>query len=621
MFIQPNTIPDDAQVQPLDLSTPLVVSLTIRRPSNPNGLSVKEYAAGIMAGTHSVLTREEFADMFGASQEDHDTVIKFAEQIGATVGMSHTTAAVVSISGTAEIFNTAFGIALHNVITPDRTYISYSGTLSMPPMLDGVVVNISGLDYSHQPVRRSSIQNIQTTQPITDSPSSLFGNYNTPIGSPQAAATAYKFPGKNNGKDGVGQVIGLIEPFGSCGYTTQNLNSMFGAYGVSVPTVISYTYVTPNPFGVTVINDPDGAASLEVALDIGAVGGIVPKSTIVVYITLNERDALNCALHDLKGLGYFPSVLSMSYGGIITSSTDLFAEATTLGVTLVGASGDWGPYNLPESRTSRSINPPFPAADPHVLAVGGTSLAINPDGSRASEVVWNDGYDYAISGGGQMVTLPFYGTPFPTPAWQAGLTIKDYLSGAVTPLEGRGVPDVAFNADGNTGFPVYYGSANNVFSANGTSSAAPHWAGLIARINEIVGFNVGFINNTLYQHPEAFNDITVGDNNEGGIGYSATTGWDACTGLGTPKGTAILALFGGPGLSSDNSLSNLTVTDNLGNTITLSPTFNGNTLDYTGIVNSNVTSINVTPTTNSTDATLTVNGNNATSGQSVTVTL
>ena len=611
MFFQPSAIPNNAQVVPLAPTTPLPISLTIRRPLSPDGISVKEHAKGVIAGTHSILTIAEFADKFGASQEDHDIVTTFAQQIGATVGISHTTAAIVSLSGTAEIFNNAFGIELHEVITPEKTYISYSGTLIIPPMLDGIIVNISGLDYSNEPIRRSNIQKIVSTE-LT--PSSLFGNYNTPIGSPQAAATAYKFPGKNNGNDGVGQIVGLIEPFGSCGYTIQNLNSIFGGFGLPVPTVISYPYITPNPFGVTVINDPNGPASPEVALDIAAVGGIVPKATIVVYITATELDAYNCALYDLKGLGYFPSVLSMSYAAPWPRYGTLFAEATTLGVTLVAASGDWGVYNAPQGRAYRALSVPYPAADEHSLAVGGTSLAINPNGSRASEVTWNDGYDYAITGGGQSTIIP-------VPTWQTGLTIKDYATGVVTALTGRGVPDVAFNADGNTGFPVYYGTGNYQFSANGTSSAAPHWAGLIARLNEITGSRVGFINDVLYQHPEVFNNITVGDNNESGVGYSATAGWDACTGLGTPKGTAILALFGGAGLPSDNTLSNLTITDNLGNTVTLTPTFNGSTLDYSGYVGGTITSITVTPTTNDPSATLYVNGNDATSGQPVTVTL
>ena len=81
----------------------------------------------------------------------------------------------------------------------------------------------------------------------------------------------------------------------------------------------------------------------------------------------------------------------------------------------------------------------------------------------------------------------------------------------------------------------------------GTSAVAPLWAGLITRINQILGKRVGFVNATLYSNPSAFNDIILGNNrvsSQGGsenLGYDATAGWDACTGLGSPRGAAVLA--------------------------------------------------------------------------------
>ena len=606
MFFQPNNIPAGSQIQVHAPTTPWAVTFHIKRPLNSNGMSVSDYAAGVREGTHNVLTREEFASSFGANQADINVVTSYVHQVGATVDLIHSTASIVVVSGTVGLFNSEFGIQICSVTTNQKTYPSYSGTATIPTELADIVVHVSGLDHSYEPVAKDYSS-------ISNTPSSIFGNYNTPIGSPQAAATAYKFPGRNNGTDGSGQVVGLIEPFGSCGYTQANLNSTFGGFGLAVPNVVEYLY-SNNPF-FTVINDPSQSASAEVMLDIAAVGGIVPKATTVVYITDSLLNAMLASLHDVKNLGYFPSILSFSFASAAPYYGSTFDEATTLGVTLVVAAGDWGPYTLPAGNALRSVDVPFPAADLNSLAVGGTSLAINLDGSRASEVTWNDGYDYAISGGGQSSRVS-------VPSWQASLTLKDYATGNVTTLTGRGTPDVAFNADGGTGFPVYWSLTNSAFPANGTSSAAPHWAGLIARINEAIGNNVGFITSSLYSHPEAFNDITVGDNNENGIGYSATTGWDAATGLGTPIGLKVLAaLGGGANLPSDNTLSALTVTDNLGNTITLSPTFNSGTLDYTGRVGSNVTSVSITPTTNDPAATLSVNGNNATSGQPVTVSL
>ena len=77
----------------------------------------------------------------------------------------------------------------------------------------------------------------------------------------------------------------------------------------------------------------------------------------------------------------------------------------------------------------------------------------------------------------------------------------------------------------------------------GTSAVAPLWAGLFALINAAAGKPSGQPHATLYAHPEAFHDTTTGDNRSGGVGYAAAKGWDACTGLGTPKGAAVAGLF------------------------------------------------------------------------------
>ena len=109
----------------------------------------------------------------------------------------------------------------------------------------------------------------------------------------------------------------------------------------------------------------------------------------------------------------------------------------------------------------------------------------------------------------------------------------------------RGVPDVAGDADPATGYKVLVDGQSLTFG--GTSAVAHLWAGLMARINQKLGHNAGFISTILYQNPEAFNDITSGGNTD----YYAGPGWDPCTGLGSPKGAAILqALSGGTGTSS-----------------------------------------------------------------------
>ena len=108
----------------------------------------------------------------------------------------------------------------------------------------------------------------------------------------------------------------------------------------------------------------------------------------------------------------------------------------------------------------------------------------------------------------------------------------------------RGVPDVAGDADPDTGYNVRIDGTNTVIG--GTSAVAPLWAGLIARINSTRGTPVGFINPKLYEAASTLNDVTSGNNGT----YAAAPGWDACTGLGSPDGTKIAALFGAPASSS-----------------------------------------------------------------------
>ena len=121
---------------------------------------------------------------------------------------------------------------------------------------------------------------------------------------------------------------------------------------------------------------------------------------------------------------------------------------------------------------------------------------------------------------------------FPLPAWQAGLTVTSSRGGG-SPLEMRGVPDVAGDADPQSGYSVRVDGQDTVIG--GTSAVAPLWAGLIALINAAKGNPVGFINPALYNNAAALNDVRTGNNGD----FAASGGWDACTGLGSPIGSKV----------------------------------------------------------------------------------
>ncbi|KAI1325715.1 putative alkaline serine protease AorO [Xylariaceae sp. FL0255] len=230
------------------------------------------------------------------------------------------------------------------------------------------------------------------------------------------------------------------------------------------------------------------------------------------------------------------------------------------GVTVVFASGDSGVAARSTDDNNADgclgngevFNPDVPASCPYITAVGATLLV----GSAAADE--ETAVTRFPSGGG-------FSNIYPRPSYQDSAvntyltdhtpTYKTYnISGTNNPSEsvtagglynigGRGYPDVSAVGDNvliiNNGLPTLIG---------GTSAAAPVFASIINRVNEeriAVGKNpVGFVNPTLYAHPEMFHDITVGNNSGCGTpGFYAASGWDPVTGLGTPNYPALLSQF------------------------------------------------------------------------------
>jgi kumamolisin len=158
--------------------------------------------------------------------------------------------------------------------------------------------------------------------------------------------------------------------------------------------------------------------------------------------------------------------------------------------------------------------------------------------------VWNDGDGWASGGGVSDSTDP--------QTWQANANVPNSINPPGT-RAGRGVPDVCGNADSATGYQIFFNG--NAAVVGGTSAVAPLWAGLMALLNQSTGAKPGFINDILYSTaPAGFQDITDGTNaipqvTQGTVtqpptaGYQAGTGWDPCTGLGSPNGQALQTAF------------------------------------------------------------------------------
>lgn len=497
----------------------------ILRPSQPlpDPASTPELTA-TPPRDRKYMTREEFAANFGANPDDIAKVEAFAHAHNLTVVEISRPRRTVVVSGTIAALSAAFGVELANYEHPDGAFRGRTGPIYVPAELAGIVQGVFGFDC-----RPQARPHFRRHQKKPSAPPSGF--------TPPQVAQLYKFPA---GVNGAGESIGILE-FGG-GYTTKDLNTYFKQLGIAAPaiTAVSVDGVANQPAPGQ--NSPD----TEVMLDIEVAGAVAPGASLVVYFSnFTEQgwvDAITTAVHDSV---HKPSVISISWGfaegqdiwsaQAVTTVNEAFQAAATMGVTVCCAAGDDGSRDQVDDGLAHCD---FPASSAFVLACGGTSLK-SSGSAISSETVWNDGNNGGATGGGvsDMIDLP---------SFQVGAGIPPSVNpgGRI----GRGVPDVAGNADPATGYSILADGQQG--TVGGTSAVSPLWAGLVACLNQKLGTPVGFLNPLLYSQvakAKALNDITSGSNDITGHigGYSAGPGWDACTGFGSPNGSALATALAG----------------------------------------------------------------------------
>lgn len=428
-------------------------------------------------------------------------VERFAAEHHLSVDVVNLAARTVTLAGKLSDLANAFGAQLEMRKIDEKTFRTRSGHLSMPGELNGIVEAVLGFD--ERPAARTRHKMLARTGQSSYTPNQV--------------AQAYNFPTNK----GANQTVAIIELDG--GYKQSDLTTYWKQVGVSN---VSVTAVGVDGAANTPNGDPDSADG-EVALDVEVVGAVAPAARIAVYFADNTDkgflDAINAAIHDSTRK---PSVISISWGGPESNWTSqsmnafnaAFHDAALLGISVCAAAGDNG---SDDGVGDGENHVDFPASSPWVLACGGTRLQAHGN-KILSESVWNDGADGGATGGG-------ISAHFSKPGYQASVKIS-----------GRGVPDVAGDADPQSGYLTIVDGQSGVIG--GTSAVAPLWAALIALFNEQIGKNVGWIHPYLYGaavQQGALHDITLGNNGN----FSAAKGWDACTGLGTPNGQALLAVL------------------------------------------------------------------------------
>jgi len=407
---------------------------------------------------------------------------------------------------------------------------------------------------------------------------------------PQSMTAGYNFgPLYVSGFNGKGKTIAIIDSFGSPTIADDlhtfdvgfGLQPMCGESGVTcAPDMPTFSILEVQGSPAPPPQPPNSSNSqnrlgwaVETSLDVEWAHATAPGADIILVTTPTaETLGVQGFPQIISAVQYvvdhhLADVISMSLAAgegsfkngqaALLNMRKAFVDAQANGITILAASGDGGTTNsLKEPVKNPALIPypsvEWPASDPLVTAVGGTRLCTDPTatGSRTTdntdppsvcqvqpaeaEIGW------PFSGGG-------YSILFPRPAFQDNLPAGSSYVGSSVGAPGpnsnmRGVPDVAYQASSGTG-PLVYFSAFGWFVVGGTSCSAPQWAGLIAIADQISGGNLGYINPGLYKigsdparYAADFFDITSGNNTTSSIpGYSATQGWDAVTGLGTPN--------------------------------------------------------------------------------------
>lgn len=387
---------------------------------------------------------------------------------------------------------------------------------------------------------------------------------------PQLRA-AYEGTSKLTGK---GITVGIVDAYASptirkdaSAYAANNGDSTYTAVQYTQSLQTSYTHGDTSATGC----DASGWFG-EQTLDVEAVHAMAPDANIRYYAAKSCYDDDFTSIVTRLVNQNKVSIVTNSYGeadeyettGLLAANHQLFLQAALQGISFMFSSGDNGDElaNTGIKQTDSS------ASDPNVTAVGGTSTAIDYDGSLKWSTGWGTqkyslsadgktwtslGYIYGAGGG--------YSKLWNRPSYQNG-TVP-----AAAP-RGRAVPDVAMDADPTTGMlvgqtqtfsdGVHYGE----YRIGGTSLASPLFAGMTALLSQNAGRRLGFLNPMIYAQAKSgvFTDVKGapvdagnvrvdfknGENEDGGLLYSVrtfdqnsslttVTGWDDTTGVGVPK--------------------------------------------------------------------------------------
>jgi uncharacterized membrane protein len=538
-----------ASAEAVDASFPMEHLILLLKPDQAQQAALDELVAQQQnpksAEFHKFLSPEGFAARFGASQNDIEKISAWLSGHGFKVEEVTANHLAIVFSGDAYAVENTFKTEIKQYSVNGELHHANASDPRIPAALAGIVRGVVKMHDFHAKSFARGLKQVDLASPQYTSGTA---HYMGPADFAQIYDVHALY---SNNLNGSGQSIALVGRSNVNLADVEGFRSQFGL-PANNPAIIVAQGSNPG-----FKNDGD---SMEATLDVEWAGAVAPQATVKLVIASSTAAADGVDLAAMYAVNHdVAQVLSVSFGSCEadmaassspTGGTEmafyntLWQQAAVQGMSVFVAAGDSGAAGCDSSSatrgTKRAIN--GMCSSPYATCVGGTEFSEggNPgqywlQGNNAvlgtaqgyiPEVVWNEsGSDLAAGGGGVSIQ-------WAKPSWQTGPGV---------PADGyRDVPDLSLSAAGHDGYLVFYNGSLNV--VGGTSAAAPSLASLFTIVNQKYGDTQGNVNPTLYPlavkqaqgGAVVFHDITSGNNTVPGVaGYSAGTGYDLASGLGS----------------------------------------------------------------------------------------
>ncbi len=541
------------------------------------------------------ITPQQFAATYGQSADAVTQVVSYLQSKGFVVKQVHANKLLITVQGTNAQIAATFGAAVHNYSLSGIRYQAPASAPVIPAAIAGVATAVTGLNNKAN--FHSHSATLPKTGPLADDARSVTVFSGSVGGAPGKftvldVARQYNInPLYGKGLTGAGKTIGIAT---LAGYRQSDAYAYWSQLGLSVSsTRITDVLVDGGP---SAADGPDSEGAGETTLDVQQSGGIAPGANMRVYLAPNTDagflDVFAQAINE-----NIVDVLSISWGSpeiFYDSATmdafhGVFMQAAAQGIPVIAAAGDAGAFDINRSYTypqcTTLLTVDFPAADPAVLAAGGTTLPhtvqhLHGPVTVATERAWGWDYlkDYIVGNYGSDLYYANYYTvgagggvsvQYGLPAYQNGLAGVQQSANAQSMLcsaqfigapgngyldqvdlpggvAGRNLPDVSLNADPNSGFVVYQNGWSS--GSGGTSFVSPQLNGILTVISSGLPGRIGPINPQLYaafktygyKSGSPFKAITAGTNEY----YRSTASYNPSTGLGSLDVNALATALG-----------------------------------------------------------------------------